>query len=136
MLAIEVRINGKKHCTAGITDEGVVSAILSLVRRSGNNGGAPKREISLIVGGLNSQRREHADWLKADLAEGDEVRIRIVDVRKADDPLKGSVRPVDNGLQSQKGYVRRMAKGFGWKISTGDYAQRGAKRGGKLPSQC
>ena len=58
------------------------------------------------------------DWLEEHLAAGDEVRIRVVDVLKADRPIKGSRRPVENGMRHKKAYVRRMAKQFGWKILT------------------
>ena len=117
MLAFEVHINGKRRCLAGVADHGVVSAILSWIGRAGE-GTLPKEGVSLHVGGLDSVRGEHMDWLEEHLAAGDEVRIRVVDVLKADRPIKGSRRPVENGMRHKKAYVRRMAKQFGWKILT------------------
>ena len=70
------------------------------------------------VSGLDSARDEHMDWLRQDLVAGDDVRIRIVDVPKADHPITGSRKPVDNSMRHKKAYVRRMAKQFGWKILT------------------
>jgi hypothetical protein len=58
------------------------------------------------------------DWLQHDLAAGDDVLIRVVDVPKVDPPIKGSRRPVDDSPSRKKAYVRRMAKQFGWKIVT------------------
>lgn len=118
MLALEVYLNGKRQCLAGIADDGLVSAILTWVGgvRSGRR--LPEEDISLRVGGLDSVRREHLDWLRQDLAAGDEVRIRVVDVPKVDRPIKGSRRPADVGTRSQKAYFRRMAKKFGWTIVT------------------
>jgi len=118
MLALEVHINGKRRCLAGIANDGVVSAILSWVGRGNPERGLPKEDMSIQVGGLDSERREHMDWLQQELAAGDDVRIRVVDVPKVDRPIKGSRRPVDDGNRRQKAYVRRMAKQFGWKIVT------------------
>lgn len=118
MLALEVHLNGKRRCLAGIAEDGVVSAIISWVGRGRPERGLPKEDVSLRVGGLDSVHREHMDWLQEDLAAGDDVRIRVVDVVKADRPIKGSRRPVGNTSRRQKSYVRRMAKQFGWKIVT------------------
>ena len=116
MLALEVYVNGKRRCSAGIAGDGVVSAILSWIGRGRPERGLPKEDVSLRVGGLDSARREHIDWLEQDLVAGDDVRIRIVDVPKVDRPIKGSRRPVGNTTRRQKAHVRRMAKQFGWKI--------------------
>ena len=101
MLALEVHINGKRRCLAGIEGDGVVSAILSWVGRGHPQRGLPKGDVSLRVGGLDSVRREHMDWLEQDLAGGDDVRIRVVDVPKVDRPLKGSTRPADDSTRRQ-----------------------------------
>ena len=118
MLAFEIYINGKRRCLAGLADDGVVSAILSWVGRSRPTRGLPKEELNLRVGGLDSVRREHMDWLLQDLMAGDDVRIRVIDVPKVDRPIKGSQKPVDDSPKRKKAYVRRMAKEFGWKIVT------------------
>lgn len=118
MFAFEVYINGKRCCISGIRDDGVVSAILSWIGRGESERGLPKEDMSLRVSGLDSIRGEHMDWLQQDLAVGDDVRIRIVDVPKVDRPIKGSRRPVNDSTRYQKAYVRRMAKRFGWKIVT------------------
>ncbi len=116
MLAFEVHINGNRRCLAGIEGEGVVSAILSWVGRGHPQRELPKEDVSLRVGGLDSIRREHMDWLEHDLGAGDDVRIRVVDVPKVDRPPKGSRRPAGDSTRRQKAYIRRMAKQFGWKI--------------------
>jgi hypothetical protein len=118
MTAIEVHVNGKKQCIAGIARAGVVSAILSWVGRDDQHPDLPREDVSLRVGGLDSKRDEHVDWLTKDMVVGDEIILRIVDVRKPDAPKKGSRRPVSDSRRRQKAHVRRMAKHFGWKIQT------------------
>lgn len=124
MLALEVDINGKRRCLAGIPDDGVISAILSWVGRGRPERGCPKENARLHVGGLDSLQDEHMDWLNEDLAVGDDVRIRIVDVSKVDRPIKGSRRPAGDSTRHQKAYVRRLAKQFGWKIVKDTKAER------------
>jgi len=117
MTAIEVHVNGKKQCVAGIARDGVVSAILSWVGRGDEHPELSREDVSLRVGGLDSKRDEHVDWLTRDMAVGDEIVLRIVDVRKLDAPKKER-RPGSDTRRRQKAHVRRMAKQFGWKIQT------------------
>jgi hypothetical protein len=116
MTAIEVHVNGKKQCIAGIARDGVVSAILSWVGRGNEYPELPREDVSLRVGGLDSKRDEHVDWLTREMGVGDEIVLRIVDVRKPDPPRKGSRRSAGGTRRRQKAYARRMAKQFGWKI--------------------
>jgi hypothetical protein len=57
--------------------------------------------------GLDSKRGEHVDWLDCDLAVGDEIVLRVVDVVKPGAPKKGSRRPVGDTRRRQKAHVRR-----------------------------
>jgi len=118
MTAIEVRVNGKKQCIAGIARDGVVSAILSWVGRGDEHPELPREDVTLRVGGLDSMRDQHVDWLTRDMEVGDEIILRLVDVRKPDAPQKGNRRPASDTRRRQKANVRRMAKEFGWKIET------------------
>jgi len=118
MTAIEVHVNGKKQCIAGIARDGVVSAHLSWVGRGDDHPGLPREDVSLHVGGLDSKRDEHVNWIDRDMAVGDEIVLRIVDVRKPDAPRKKSRTPARDIRRFQKAQVRRMAKQFGWKIQT------------------
>lgn len=119
MTAIEVHVNGKKQCVAGIARDGVVSAILSWVARGDDLPKLPQEQISLCVGGLDSQRDEHMDWLTREIKIGDEIVLRVVDVQKPNAPKEKSRRSASNTRRQQKAYVRRMAKVFGWRIQTG-----------------
>lgn len=117
MLALEIHINGKKHCTAGHTGPGAVTALLCCVSRLREQDGLPEEQITLHISGLDSHRREHVSWLdRSDLAVGDEVVLRVIEASSCDAPLADSRRAHDE--QRHKDYVLRMAKQFGWKVET------------------
>jgi len=93
MKALAVYLNGEKLCTAGVGDLGVVSAIVSWVRREDQHTASKQpdcteEELRLEVGGLISSPREIVKWQKRDLSVGDEILIKIVEAESADKPLK------------------------------------------------
>ena len=118
MTAIEVRVNGKRQCVAGIAHDGLVSAILSWFGRGDDRPELPREDITFRVSGIDSKRDEHVDWLSRDMAVGDEIVLRVVDVPELVAPKKGSRKPVSDTRRHQKARVRRLAKQFGWKILT------------------
>ncbi len=79
---MEVLLNGKKLCTAGIDQAGVLNAMVDIVWRK------PKAEYAthLRVGGM--QGRDHLNWAAADLTIGDEITIRVVDTLSIDTPVR------------------------------------------------
>src|SRR5215471_9403623 len=90
-IRVEVLLNGRRIALAGVEEFGVISAIVSWVRRSPAKISAklradPKfdesqflREVCDIeVGGLNSVTEEHLSWAKESLAPGNELTIRIL----------------------------------------------------------
>ena len=101
MLALEVRLNGKKLALAGADD---LSVLHGMVNAVGKLGAQTSRKVSgkdlfLSVGGLTSRRlgkaNEHVRWLEQKkLRIGDEVQIRLVSVKKADRPTER--RPADD----------------------------------------
>lgn len=119
MTAIEVRVNGRKQCVAGIKCDGVVTAILSWVGRGDEHRALPREDVTFRVGGLDSKRREHMEWLTRNMSVGDEIVLRVVDVPKSSVPKKRRRRTTANSLRQEKARVRRMAKQFGWKITIG-----------------
>jgi hypothetical protein len=56
MRAFEVSLNGKKLCLAGISDDGVLTAVVNWVPRKG------KGDPFLQVGGLVGPSDEHVSW--------------------------------------------------------------------------
>ena len=123
MPVFHVYLNGKKVSTAGVGDLGVLTAIISWVRRKGEHTLAKRpdsveEELTLHVGGLISSTQEHVRWLDRDLKVGDEVRITVAENSKVDRPRTRKRRDHVKELRAQKRYVREMAKQFGWKIQT------------------
>ena len=123
MPVFHVYLNGKKVCTAGVGDLGVLGAHVSWVRRKGERTLSKKpdsveEELLLHVGGLITPANEHVCWLDRKLDVGDEVRIRIVEDAAVDQPRSRERLDRAEQLRSQKRYVREMAKKFGWKVQT------------------
>lgn len=112
MIALEVTLNGERLCSAGVGTEGVLSAILTWVRRHGED----TEECSLSIGGMKSSA--HVSWLCEDLRVGDEVGIKVLDLADVDPPsITTPLSPAED-LKAQKEYVRKMAEQFGWKIDS------------------
>src|SRR5579864_1020784 len=95
MICYEVYINGKKICVAGVGEMGVLSGILSWVKRKRyeEDEGYDEtithiEELYVSVSGLANLGEEstHLDWLAEDLKVGDEVTFRIVERESCDPP--------------------------------------------------
>jgi D-lyxose ketol-isomerase len=123
MIAFELYLNGKKLCTAGVGNDGVLSAHVTWVRRTGERTRSRKpnsaeEQLTMDVGGLVCPADEHVRWHEDQAVQvGDEVRIKIVETNRVDRPSARKRRNVSEDLRRQKRYVREMAKRFGWKIS-------------------
>jgi hypothetical protein len=109
MRAFSISLNRKKLCLAGVGERGVLSAIVNWV--AGDHGA----DLFMHVGGLANE--EHIDWVKQkSLQVGDEIRVKIVEVRSVDKPVrKRRIHPAET-LKAKRRYVRMMAKELGWKI--------------------
>ena len=111
MRALNVSLNDKQLCVAGVGARGVLSAIVSWV--AGDRG----EDLFLQVGGLSNG--EHTDWVKQKpLQVGDEVRVRIVESESSDKAIKRTEGDLAEALNQKKNYVRRMANELGWKIQS------------------
>jgi hypothetical protein len=110
MRVFQVYINGKRRCLAGIGNDGVLSAIATLVVSPG------RREMMLSVSGLINPANEHVRWLDRKLRVGDEIKIKFSEGVLADKPKSRHPKDPAKDLEKQKEYVRSMAKKFEWKI--------------------
>jgi hypothetical protein len=121
MIAFEVSLNGKKVCVAGVGHLGVLTTMLSWVRREGRNTETREpenvdEELTLNVGGLISSKNEHVRWTENELTVGDEVRVRVMNLESVDPPCDRKTEDPAEVIKRQQEYVEQMAKRFGWTI--------------------
>jgi len=84
MIAFEVFINGQRRFTAGGADYQALNALLGLIRLP-----LPKPDDTAVTFSASAMTPEPvrvALWPTADLAVGDRVEIRVVDVATVDAP--------------------------------------------------
>src|SRR5262249_50475076 len=136
MLCFEVYRNGKKHCTAGIGEFGVLTAILTWVSHQPEKlarwtaEGIPEtepRSLELTVGGLGrciGEAGEHLNWVQENVVVGDEIRIRVVDVASADPPASRYEDDPEFVEEKRKEYLLTTAKELGWEVTTAPDAER------------
>ena len=118
MLTFEDHLNGKKVCTAGIGEPGVLTSIVTWVLGDGQGRPKGKEELDIRVGGLVSRTEEHLDWLTRRLRRGDEISIRIIEASAPDRARRSRPESPTERRKREEWYVRRMARQFGWKIKT------------------
>jgi hypothetical protein len=74
--------------------------------------------MSVSVGGLATRTNTFLTWLRRDIAVGDEILVRIVEIEKADAVRKRKRDGAAGQRRRDQAYVRRKAKKWGWKIQT------------------
>jgi hypothetical protein len=90
----QVLINGRVVCTSGVEGLGVLTAILTWIKRKRRaDDHAPGTDEILEshylkVGGTTSGSDEHLQWCEEPLQEGDEIVIRILGPGAADKPVE------------------------------------------------
>ena len=120
MIAFEVHLNGKKICTAGVGEIGVLSTILAWRGSQPYEKGGPTvpEYLRLDIGGIHGGSGEHVRWLDRKIKRGDIVSIKVVEAASAAKPRERKRPDPAGDLRRQKRYVRRMDKQFGWRIET------------------
>lgn len=100
MICLDVHLNGKKVCRAGIGKYGIVyvNAGWSHAPPAWRGGGKLRKASGMVsVGGVRYARRppglEHVLWLSDDFVPGDEVVVRCVQAKVADEPSQRDVAP-------------------------------------------
>jgi hypothetical protein len=121
MRALEIHVNGKKLCTAGIGDDGVLTAIVRSVPRpiqatSQKRTSRAGEDLGLDVGGLTPSTLEYVRWKSPKLRSGDEVLIKIIETDRPDKPSSRQRADPNEAIHAEKRYVERAAKKLGWKI--------------------
>jgi hypothetical protein len=91
MLAFEVWIDGQRQCLAGVEDWAILSAHVT-ASRSRDQGTSPQDDLEFYVGGMTGDDEtgasHHFRWKRRNLAVGMQVTIQIVEVDRADDPIR------------------------------------------------
>ena len=113
MIAFKVSLNGKKACVAGVRDFGVLSAVVTWVRRRPENTRRRReaeKELTAEIAGLDSTTHEHVKWLGRRLRVGDRLAIDIVESERVDAP-KRRYRDDPRMIQrAKRQYVERLKK--------------------------
>ena len=120
MITFEIYLNGKKICTAGVGDFGVLSTSLAWrgAQPHQKGGKSAPSYLRLDVGGIADSSGEHLRWLGRKVKRGDLIAIKVVEAASADKPRERQRPNPAADLRRQKQYGRRMAKQFGWKLET------------------
>ena len=121
MRTLEIVLNGRKLCAAGVGDSGVLTAIVTWRFRTGEWGKAKSSrrtqdDLRLDVLGLNDLTAEDIRWRNRPLRIGDEVRIRIGEAERATRPASRERSDPALAEKAEKRYVENAAKRLGWKI--------------------
>jgi hypothetical protein len=119
MRALEIHVNGKKICTAGVGDDGVLTAIIRSVlrpHRSSKRKANANEDLGLDVGGLISPSREHIRWKTPQIRTGDEVCIKVIETDLPDKPYGRERSDPAEVERAEERYVQRIAKKMGWQI--------------------
>jgi hypothetical protein len=101
MLCFEVWRNGEKLTTAGVSETGVLSLILSWVGQEPNASSFAASSTDIIpgihcvVGGIEGV--VSVDWYETDqLKIGDELRVRLISSDLSDPPFRSQSTPRGN----------------------------------------
>jgi len=119
-VAFDVFVNGKKLCRAGVGELGVITAIVSWVRRAASaseNASANSEELLLEVGGLYhdaARSNVHKRWAHLYLAPGDRVNVRIVRAASFDPASRVSVSSAADIKRGEERYLKHVGKKHGW----------------------
>lgn len=89
VLALQVALNGKPLCLAGVGN-GVLSSEVVWVGGKGLSQKALK-QLRLNVGGLDTVTKEHLCWEARKILVGDEITIKVVKSSKVDPPISRTV---------------------------------------------
>ena len=116
MLAFAIYINGRKSCTIGLNEPGVVTTNLTWVRAEKNPKRAPD-DIGVTAGGLVSRTNTYLTWTQRRIKVGDVIEMKVIQAEKISKPKSTSRETAATRTKRTKDYVRRTAKSLGWTIT-------------------
>jgi hypothetical protein len=116
MTVLDVYVNERKVCRAGVGRDGVLTAIVNWVKLTGEAAGNARRlrqpgeETRLHVGGL--RKDTHLSWVERHLDIGDRVSIVMVKSGAADPPAHQKRRDPKAEAKQQRAYYQRLKQQF------------------------
>jgi len=104
MICFDVEIDGEKVSRAGIGDFGVLAATVTwaMHRRQLSTGTDRSRKVRVSVGGMTNTGNnvdEMVHWMNEELTVGNEIKIKIIESDKADEPIERTIE--DSGPRCQ-----------------------------------
>ena len=121
MIAFDVFLNRKKLARAGMGPDGVLTAMVTWVRRRSSrpNGKRPQpqweRDLSFSLAGYrstNGEVGEHFKWEKRQLKPGDVLTIKVIAAVRVDEPRRRIAEDPEFVERSQKRYYQRLKRKF------------------------
>jgi len=114
MITFKVSLNGTKICIAGVRDVGVLSAIVTCVRRKAQDRrrGSRRQELSVEVGGLDGGANEHLKWLSRRLRVGDRLAIEVIESETVDTPTRRHRDDPRMVQRAKRRYLARLKKEY------------------------
>jgi hypothetical protein len=115
VIAFKVSLNGKHVCTAGVRDFGVVSAIVTWVRRKpekSRDGKCIEEELTADIGGLDSDVNEHLKWFARRLHVGERITVEVVESDRVDRPKRRRRDDPRKVKRARKRCFERLKKEF------------------------
>ncbi len=123
MMVFEIKINGEKVCNAGLYSTGVLSTIISWVKKNHEDSTSNqesesliKKRIAISVGGTSLDvegDRYNYKWIDRTLQVGDEINIKIVENSKIDEPLKKEEENPNLAEEEERKYYKKLKEKYG-----------------------
>jgi len=114
MTAFEVTLKGEPRQRCGIKGWGVISIVVSMVKRSRGEGRktASDEEIILEIGGLQKKPSgtRHFKWKTCPLKIGDEITIRVKNATAFDKPSSVVIEQPSQAMEAKKNYFKILKK--------------------------
>ena len=114
MVCLEIRLNGRPHCTAGLAEPSRLEAMVNYdsEKRIDPDGLSPPRSAILTVVAVGRDGwAETLAWPRAELKVGDEVVIRVVERESADPARKMNVvDPAERERMERRMYEKLRLK--------------------------
>ena len=121
MIAFDVFLNRKKLARAGMGSDGVLTAMVTWVRRRSSRPNGKRRQpqwerdLSFSLAGYrstNGEVGEHFKWEDRKLKPGDVLTIKVIAAVRVDEPKRRIAQDPEFVERSQRRYYQRLKRKF------------------------